>query len=265
MTARLPLMATLLFTTVTAHALPPAKHAARVIGHRGAMGYAPENTLASFKKAHELGAQMFELDVYRLRDGRIMVIHDHTLDRTTDKKGMVATATAKSLAGVDAGSGFGEDFAGEPVPLLDDVLAWARGRIEVNVEIKGPGCEEDVVKLIEKHAMVDTTIVTSFHHEFLVKIKELNPKVLTGALIHELPNGMEQLERIIEEVRPDAINPSRSITDEALVNLAHKHGLPVNVYTVNKPEDMNHLLDLGVDGIITNYPDRLLAVLEERR
>lgn len=246
-----------------AAALPAPEHQTRNIAHRGASGYAPENTMAAFEKAVELGAEMTELDVHRSLDGHIVVIHDSDTNRTTGVVNRIQFMTIEEIRRLDAGSWMSEKFEGEPVPLLYDVLEWARDRIQVNVEIKSAGCEKKVAGMIEKLEMIDRVIVTSFHHEYIAKIKELNPDIRTGALVRDIESE-DQLDDIIEECNPDAINPRYLALTEPLVDAAHERGLAVNVYTVNDPVTMKRLIGYGVDGIITNYPDLLEDILRSK-
>jgi len=248
---------------VPAGALPPPLHGVRIIAHRGASGHAPENTMAAFEKAVELGAEMFELDVYRTLDGRIVVIHDADTERTTGVKNLITAMTLKQIKELDAGSWYGEEFKGEPIPLLGDVLEWASGTIQVNVEIKGSGCEERVVKMIEHFHMEDQVIVTSFHHEFLKTIREMNPDIRIGALVKDI-ESKKAIDKVIEDCNPDAINPRFLLVNKSIVDYAHEKGLAVNPYTINDPITMKRLIRAGVDGIITNYPEMLLEILEER-
>ena len=250
------------FVSLTAFALEsPSGRKVLVVGHRGASGYAPENTMAAFKLAHEMGADMFELDVYMSADGQVVVMHDDDIKRTTNGEGPVEEKTAAELAALDAGSWYKEKFTGEPVPTLEQVLAWAKDKILVNIEIKGAGCEQPVVDLVKKYEMVDQVIVSSFHHDYLAKIKELEPAIETGALF-----GKERdLKEIIEECHPDAVNPKYILATKAFVKEAHALGLEVNVYTVNDQLSMKQMLQAGVDSIITNYPDTLIKMVDKKK
>ena len=159
----------------------------RVFGHRGAMGHAPENTFASFERAIELGVDAIELDVHLTADGEVVVIHDAELHRTTDGDGLVGQKTLAELKTLDAGVRFAPEFAGQRIPTLGEVLAWARGKCVLDVEIKGgpwpyDGIEARVVDLIRRHEMVDQTIVISFHHPIVARVKALAPEIATGTL-----------------------------------------------------------------------------------
>ena len=233
---------------------PPSGRKVMVTGHRGASGFAPENTMAAFRLAHEQGADMIELDVYLSLDGRLVVMHDATVDRTTDGQGRIEDMTLEQIKALDAGSWMGEQFKGERVPTLDEVLEWAKTRVLVNIEIKGAGCEEQIVALAKKHELTDKILVSSFHHDYLAKIKELDPALATGALFDEPVD----LSEIIASCHPDAINPKYTLATKELVQQAHSLGLQVNVYTVNDPLSMKQMLKNKVDGMITNFPDMLI-------
>ena len=148
----------------------------RVFGHRGAMGYAPENTFASFERAIELGVDAIELDVHLTADGEVVVIHDHELDRTTDGDGILGEKTLAELKSLDAGRRFGDEYIGQRIPTLGETLEWARGRCVLDIEIKGgpwpyAGIEAKVVDLIREHEMVDQTIVISFEHPTVARVR----------------------------------------------------------------------------------------------
>jgi len=232
----------------------PVGRSVMVVGHRGASGYAPENTMAAFRMAHAQSADMIELDVYMSADGHLVVIHDKDVDRTTDGQGSIETMTVEQIKQLDAGAWLKQEFAGERVPTLDEVLEWAKHRIMVNIEIKGAGCEEQIVELVKKHEMTDKVIVSSFHHEYLAKIKKLDPAIATGALFGDPMD----LNEIIEACHPDAINPKYTLVTKEMVTQAHALGLQVNVYTVNDPLSMKQMIKFKVDSIITNFPDMLI-------
>lgn len=250
--------------SASASQLPAPKGTVRVIAHRGASGYAPENTMASFKKALELKAEMIELDVHLTKDGVAVIMHDGKTDRTTGVKGEIKEMTYEEIQKLDAGSWYSKDFAGEKVPTLQEVLEWASGKIQVNIEIKAPGCEKIVVDLINKYDMKNTVIVTSFDHTILKKIKDLDPEVITGALVGDVSNE-QQIKSIINLCKPDAINPNYLYLNKTKVKYSHDLGLFVNPYTVNDVISMKQQIKYGVEGIITNYPDVLLATLDKMK
>ncbi len=235
-------------------------------GHRGAAGHAPENTMASFEAALRLGAHVVELDVRRSRDGELMVIHDASIDRTTDGRGEVASLPAAELRAVDAGVRFAPKFRGQRIPLLREVLEWASGRTELVVEIKGdphpqPGVEEQVVALVAGHGMLDRVMVISFYHPSLRRVRELEPRIATGMLY---TGFFADTVGAARAAGADCVRPGWHDWNSALVEAVHASGLVAGGWTVDDEAAMARLLDMGVDSITTNYPDRLAAVLARR-
>lgn len=236
----------------------------RVFGHRGAMGYAPENTFASYQRAVELGVDAIELDVHLTADGEVVVIHDAELHGTTNGEGLVGEKTLAELKALDAGASFGPEFAGQRIPTLDEVLTWARGRCALDIEIKGgpwpyPGIEAKVIALIHRHEMVDQTIVISFDHPTVARVKALAPEIATGTLWSCRPIDPVA---VAKAAGADAIMPHWSHCDAETVERAHAAGLSVNPWTVNEPAIVEHMIGLGVDSICGNYPDIVVKAVK---
>jgi glycerophosphoryl diester phosphodiesterase len=230
------------------------------------MGYAPENTFASFERAVELGVEAIELDVHLTADGEVVVIHDAELHRTTDGDGLVGQTTLAELKALDAGVRFAPEFAGQRIPTLGEVLTWARGTCVVDVEIKGgpwpyPGIEARVVELIRQHEMVDQTIVISFHHPVVARVKALAPEIATGTLWSCAPIDPVAVARA---AGADAIMPQWSYCDAETVERAHAAGLSVNPWETSDPAIVSRLIELGVDSICTNHPDVVVGALQRR-
>jgi glycerophosphoryl diester phosphodiesterase len=228
------------------------------------MGYAPENTFASFERAIALGVDVIEIDVHLTADGEVVVIHDAELDRTTDGEGVVGQRTLAELKTLDAGVRFAPEFAGQRIPTLGEMLAWARGKCVVDIEIKGgpwpyDGIEARVVDLIRQHEMVDQTIVISFHHAVVARVKALAPEIATGALWNCGPVDPVAVARA---AGADAIMPQWSYCDAETVERAHAAGLSVNPWATSEPPIIEHLVGLGVDSICTNHPDILVGALK---
>jgi glycerophosphoryl diester phosphodiesterase len=228
-----------------------------VVGHRGAMGHSPENTMASFERALELGADWIELDVHLSRDGALIVIHDETLERTTNGRGLVRDHTLAELRALDAGQG-------ERIPTLDEVLRWARQRnIMVDIEIKNApiyydGIEERVVGVLDETRMTERVIVISFDHAASRRVKQLEPRVVTGVLYSCRPlDGGVGLARA---ANADAVLPHWSFVTTEDVNLAHNAGLAVAPWATSDPAALRGLIEAGVDAIATNHPDVLAEV-----
>ncbi|MCD4786526.1 MAG: glycerophosphodiester phosphodiesterase [Candidatus Eremiobacteraeota bacterium] len=236
----------------------------KCIAHRGASAYAPENTLASFKKAIEQKADFFECDVHLSKDGEVVVIHDDYLERTTNGKGLVKEKTLKELKELDAGSWFFGDYASERIPTLEETLDVAKGKIGVVIEIKnGPffykGIEGKVVDLIKKKEMVDDVIVISFDHASLKKIKKIAPKIKTGVLYY---GNILNAPAVARAAGARQIAVGHELATEKLIKDAHKNNMEVNLWTIDDPQTMKKFIDMGVDAITTNKPDVLLEVLE---
>jgi glycerophosphoryl diester phosphodiesterase len=230
------------------------------IGHRGAAGVAPENTIASFRRAVALGAQAVELDVQRTKDGHLVVMHDDTVDRTTDGIGRVADLTLAQIRRLDAGSWKGTEFAGEHVPTLDEVAEALPPEILLFVEIKGgaaraPGIEEDVLRFIARGAG-DRVRASSFDHRVLARLRALDRDIGLGALFECLPADPVAL---AWGCGATALHPSFGYVVPELVAAAHAKGIEVHTWTVNDPDDIARIRAMRVDGIFSDHPDRLIG------
>ncbi len=232
-----------------------------VIGHRGAAGLAPENTLAAIQVAVELGVDAVEFDVHRSNDGELMVIHDEEVERTTDGRGFVTNLTLEELQALDAGSWFSDEFAGEPIPSVRDVFDFVRDLdVLLFIELKSPalysGIEAELVTLIEEYGYEDRVSILSFDHESLALVREIAPDLtLSGLWSRSLPSS--------DGAGFDVVNARFTLfrgTPQAIENY-HGQELQVMVWTVNEISDMEWLIARGIDGITTDYPDRLLSVL----
>jgi glycerophosphoryl diester phosphodiesterase len=224
-----------------------------IVGHRGAAGLAPENTLLSFVTALKLGAQMIELDIHETLDGHLVCIHDGTVDRTTDGTGTVSEMDLQELRQLDAGFG-------EKIPLLSEVLDMARGRLIVNIEIKTLGVEDSLLGLVKSREMTNDIIVSSFYHETLIAMKELNSEVKTAILI-DAPKS--DLITYALDLVSDAINPLFFLVSDEMVEGAHCNSIKIYPWTVNDGSQILALLNLGVDGIITDFPNVGIKVLKD--
>lgn len=235
-----------------------------VYAHRGASGVCPENTMSAFRRAVELGATGIETDVQMSRDGALVICHDEKLDRTTSGKGLLASRTLDELKSLDAGSWFGSSFAGEKIPVLEELLALvAETGIRLNVEIKSgvvlyPGIEAALVESVRRYNLSGQVIFSSFNHYSLVECKKVAPEIPTGILYIE---GLVDPWVYAKYVGVNALHPLFHGVRPELVAGAHQAGLLVNTWTVDEPKQIAGMLQCGVDGIITNYPDRVLEVL----
>jgi glycerophosphoryl diester phosphodiesterase len=222
-----------------------------IIGHRGACGHAPENTLSSFAKALELGVDGVELDVHLAKSGELVVIHDETVDRVSNGKGLVADKTLAELKTYSL-------EGGETIPTLDQVCDLIDKRCIINIELKGDSTAKPVAELIKKYVLekgwrFDHFFVSSFNHHELFSFHQLLPEVQTGALLEGIPFHYAAF---AHDIGATHIVLYFHTVNRAFIQDAHNRGLKVFVYTVNDPKEMQRQLELGVDGIITNYPDR---------
>ena len=229
------------------------------IAHRGASGDFPENTLRAFDAAIAAGAAMCELDVQRTADGVLVVIHDDTLDRTTDGDGQVAGSTFAALRRLDAGRWCDPQFAGERLPTLREVFELVRGRCALNVELKADGIAGPVCELIREQRAEETTLVSSFDWPAIAEVRRIAPAIRTGLLTdREAGHALDTA----TTMQVAALNPRHDLVDRALCLKAHRRGLKVYAWTVDDPAEMGRLIDAGIDGLMTNYPARLRALTE---
>ncbi|MDQ0232089.1 glycerophosphodiester phosphodiesterase [Metabacillus malikii] len=232
------------------------------VAHRGATAYAPENTIAAFDLAVNMKADYIEIDVQRSKDGELVLIHDTTVDRTTDGTGKVGDLTFEQLRSLDAGSWKGEQFAGEKIPTFDEILDRYRGKVGILVELKAPelypGMEEQVAAAIKKRNLDkprnNKIIIQSFNFESMKKMDKLLPRVPIGVLTsnraHTTPEALQQF-----ATYADWFNPSYGIVTEELVNQVHSLGMKIGSWTVRSQEAADFLFEMKVDAIITDYPD----------
>jgi len=222
------------------------------ISHRGAGDYEPENTLKSFSKALELKVDMIELDVQLCKTGELVVMHDIRVDRTTNSKGYVGMLSFDELRKLDAGKG-------EKIPLLTEVLDLVDRKAKLNIELKGPGTAEAVCKIINEYVKdkgweYDDFIVSCFDHYALGKVKQIIPELRISALLAGCPIGFCEF---AEKIKAWAVQLHiRTITPE-YVEDAHKRGLKVIAWDADHPDDINLMKQMKVDGIISNYPDKI--------
>lgn len=238
-------------------------------GHRGAPMAAPENTLASFQKARELGADGVELDVMLCADGEPVVIHDFSVERTTNGHGRVRELTLTQLKALDAGSWFYPQFAGERIPTLREVAAWAGKDMLLNIELKstnirGNGLEGRVIAIVQEFGLEQRVILSSFNPFTLWRIRQLAPHLHTGLLYAgDLPIFLRRA-WLRPLARPNALHPHyKIVTNDYLVWARHK-GYRINVWTPDQIADWQWLIAQKVDIIITNRPDALAMVLKEQ-
>ncbi|WP_339236389.1 glycerophosphodiester phosphodiesterase family protein [Bacillus sp. FSL K6-1012] len=232
------------------------------IAHRGASGYAPENTIAAFDLAAEMNADMIELDVQLTKDRQIVVIHDDRVDRTTNGSGFVKDFTLKELQALDAGSWYGPAFQGEKIPTLEDVLKRYHKKIGLLIELKGHpsqiGIEEEVGQLLGQFSFSINNIVQSFGFRSIQRFRELYPSIPTAVITR--PNfGMLSRNQLKAcKAFANYINIKYTRLNRLMIASAHKNGLKVFAWTVKHQKTAAKLQAMGVDGIVTDYPDYVL-------
>lgn len=220
-------------------------------GHRGAGGHEPENTVRSVRRALELGADGVEVDV-QLADGQLLVIHDDTLERTTNGHGRVAAKSFAYLRSLDAGQG-------ERMPTLAEIFDAVNRRAIVNAELKGPHTAAPVAALIAEYVnergwRYEDFLVSAFNHAQLREVKRLRPEIRTGALIEKAPHNLAKL---ADELEAWSLHAGKRLVTKKLVAEAHRCGLKLFVFTVNEPKDIARMKTLGVDGVFTDFPERI--------
>lgn len=228
------------------------------IAHRGASGRLPENTLCAFRAAIDARADLCELDVRLSRDGAAVVIHDEDVARTTEGRGKVADLSLAELKRLPIRGEPAAAAAGETVPTLEEVFELSHGRCGLNVELKCRGAEREVCRLIARWDELGASMVSSFDWQALREVRRIDPRVRIGLLAERRPDRLVEAAR---EMGAFAINPKFDLAEAALCVLAHQHGLQVYVWTVDGDAAMRRLIENGADGIMTNYPERLAALL----
>lgn len=237
-----------------------------VVAHRGASEVAPENTLAAYREALARGALAAETDVHLSADGHVVVIHDATLRRTTGAEGAVAETEWEAIRALDAGSWFGDAFAGEPVPELGELLDLVRGRMVLCVEIKaGTGIVEAVRRHVDARGMRPEVIVFSFDARAVREAKATMPDVPAVFLARPAGEPPTYGTAAVDAARAtgaDAVGFAHRFLGAEAVDAAHAAGLPVFTWTVNAAEDLDRVRALGVDVVISDAPDRVTALLQ---
>lgn len=238
----------------------------QVTAHRGFSHIAPENTMPAFEAAVSSGADFIELDVQLTSDDQMVVFHDERIERTTNGKGLLKNYTYEQLQQLSAGAWFkkSDEFADVKIPLLTEVLDEVGGDIMLNIEIKRSGnpkkTAEHLVSIIEEYGLVKSVYVTSFSYPALKKVKQLNPKIKTGFIANvSTATSYAQLPYI------DALSMNYLFVNQSVVNSAHHNGKRIFVWTVDRQSEMQKMIALGVDNIITNRPDKALEIVDSKK
>lgn len=235
------------------------------IAHRGASGYAPENTLAAFRRAVALGVTFIETDLQLTRDAHFVALHDETVNRTTNGQGAVQHMTLSEVRRLDAGSWFGSEFMGERIPTLLDIVEFARRHdVVFYLELKPNGFwggEHALISALRDSDTIQRTVIISFDPVILQGLRKIEPTLMTGLLFDgQLEDPFEKALEIGARqlaVKGDLVTPN-------LLSAAQKRDLQVVCWTINNPAHMRLLATAGVDGIMSDYPDRLLSSLQKQ-
>jgi len=250
---KLILVCTMLLLVITIQAQT------KVIAHRGFSGIAPENTLAAFQKAIDSQFEYYELDVHKTKDDSLVVIHDATVDRTSSNgmKGKVSEMTYQELSKVRVGysNKFGNEFKNEKIPTLREALVKSKGKIKVCVEVKVKGVEQEMLDIINDLDMKDEVIIFSFYYQVLEKVRQLDKEI---PILFLVGSANEQSIAAAKNVGAQAIGAGggNPLTKE-YIEKAHENGIEVWRWTVDDTITMKELVEVGVDGIISNFPDRI--------
>tara|TARA_R110002167_G_scaffold61936_3_gene175079 strand:- start:375 stop:1064 length:690 start_codon:yes stop_codon:yes gene_type:complete len=223
-----------------------------IIGHRGAMGHETENTLPSIQKAMDLGVDMIEIDVFKIKSGEIVVFHDDTVDRLTNGPGSIEEYNILELKKLIVNGG-------HQIPMLQDVLKLIDNKVALNIELKGAGTADRVNFIMDyyinkKNWSPENFIISSFNWDELKEMRRLNPDVAIAVLTEE--NPIDAIP-IAKELKAVAINPYFKKLDLEVANQLHDAGFKIYTWTVNEPEDIDAMKKIAVDGIITNFPERI--------
>ncbi|MEC0574665.1 glycerophosphodiester phosphodiesterase [Bacillus inaquosorum] len=241
----------------------------KIFAHRGASGQFPENTMLAFEKGIEAGADGIELDVQLTKDGRIVVIHDERLDRTTSLKGFVKDTAYDVIETANAAANHNQTDSDIKVPLLEDVLSWAEKKnFLINIELKNSviryeGMEEKVLETVKRFDIEERIILSTFNHESLALCARLAPHIERAALTSDV---LYQADRYITSIPASGYHPklnSPATADKVLKKMRNS-SIKVRPYTVNRPEDMKRLFEAGADGIFTDFPAKALALLKNK-
>ena len=237
-----------------------------VFAHRGARRVAPENTLPAFEQALAMGVAGIEFDVHRSADGRLVVIHDFAVDKTTNGRGLVSEMRSAELRKLDAGSHFDAAFAGVQIPFLEEVLDLVGDRCRLNIEIKSMDpyandASDDVAAVIRERNLYDQVIVSSFNPVTLIKMRHLDPAIALGMLYDDSMPAFLRTVWAGPPICPEAQHPHYALIDAGFMAWARALPAAVNTWTVNDVTEARRLAALGVDVIMTDFPDLILQGL----
>jgi glycerophosphoryl diester phosphodiesterase len=277
---KMPITLCLIAIVMTVNATTvQARQEVLIIAHRGGRGLWPENTIYGYREALETGVDVLEIDVWRTSDNIVVVNHDQRVDRTTDGLGEVRSFTLAEVQKLDAGYRWSIDGTypyrgkGHIIPTLDDVLTeYPSARFNIDLKENSDALIRAVSSLIDKHAAHDRVMIASFHQRALRKFRKLNPSVPTSAgsaeIIRFLLLSKLRLTNLFtpqfEAFQVPMTAGPISVVNKAFIDAAHQRGIEVHPWTVNDPAEMRRLIAQGIDGIITDFPDRLSEILTEQ-
>lgn len=232
-----------------------------VTAHRGASGYAPENTIASMKEAINMKADFAELDVQETADGEIVLFHDKSMKRLAGVDKEIWQLNINEIQKLEVGSWFNGKFNGEPIPKFEDVIDSINGKIKLNIELKTNGHDKQLAErtlyIVNKKNFGKNCFFTSFSYSQIKKIKELDGSIKTGLIFKTMPDSIDVFNSDFE-----ILSVHFSLVDREFVEKAKSHGKEVHVWTVNEEEEMKRLVDLEVNSLITNYPDKARRIID---
>ncbi|HTY38461.1 MAG TPA: glycerophosphodiester phosphodiesterase family protein [Bacteroidota bacterium] len=249
--------------------IPSPGHRPYIVAHRGISGKAPENTLASFARACETpGIDMIELDVRLSREEEVVVLHDRTLQRTSTGNGAARSYSVAEMKEFDAGSWFNPAFSKERVPTLREVLALVNGRRSINIELKSDLffpetsglLERKVLETVASQGCSDTVMYSSFNHRMMANLKNLRPEAITGVLYSLGRDFGRMPSKLAHRVGASVFVCAKREVTRRMIDDAHEHGIAYYVYTLNSTSAVSRMIDLGVDGILSDVADDIVHV-----
>lgn len=236
-----------------------------VVAHRGSSAVTPENTHASFKQAMIDGADAIEIDVQLTKDGEVVVIHDASVNRTTDGKGKVCNMTLPELKKLDAGSWFDKKYSMEKIPTLEEVFKITQGHIGINIEVKSISNKKNdytiinpLLKIIDKYRMSKIVLLSSFNHSIIKKIKTIKSDLFTGVIYSPAYCLFKKPSLITSRAGADFFVCNNNYLSKKMVNDAHQRGISVGTYVINSEKSLKKAMEFKVDCIVTDNP-RLIA------
>lgn len=226
------------------------------IAHRGASRIAPENTLAAFKEAIEIGVDAVELDLQGTADGQVVVIHDASLDRTTDLSGQIKDTSLETIKQADAGTWFNPKFAGESIPTLSEALVSIADNAIALLEIKDVSITKSVVRIVQNMDMVEQSVIISFHSSAIQTVRALEPRLPTGYIIGSKENIQPiQLCQQLGLLGSSLLNVDHRLVTEEFIYEIRRRGITLWCWTVDDIDRMRELQELGIQGITSNRPE----------